>query len=115
MIATQGDVFDVPVALGTILTIREPASYQRSLYFRNISSNTLAVQIEESDDGGSSWSIVGTAFSLGAGIILVKEVAATVTGILRIRASGGGDDRDLHLEYSRAYDDTSHIWASPTL
>ena len=115
MIITQDDVLDVPVALATILTMREGSSYQRSLYFHNLSSGTISIQIQSSNDGGTVWSLVGTAFSLTTGLLIVKEVAAAVTGILRIQASGGGDDRDLHIAYSRIFDDTGHVWVAPVL
>jgi hypothetical protein len=115
MLATQSDVLDVPVSLSTILAIREGNSYQRSLFLRNLSSSTLGVQIETSNDGGTTWAVVGTAFSLAAGELIVKEVAASVTGILRIRASGGGDDRDLEVAYARIFNDTGHTWVAPVL
>lgn len=115
MLVTQSDVLDVPVSLSTILTMRESSTYQRSLFLRNLSASTLGIQIESSLDGGTTWALVGTAFSLAAGELIVKEVAASVTGILRIRASGGGDDRDLEVAYARIFDDTGHTWVAPVL
>jgi hypothetical protein len=114
MMVTQSQLFDVPTALSTIVTIREGNTYARSLYFKNQSSGTLAIQIEHSSDGGATWALVGTAFSLATGVIVVKEVAATYANILRIRSSGGGDDRDLFIAYARMFDDGA-TWTDPTL
>jgi len=115
MLCTQSDVLDVPVSLSTILTMRESSTYQRSLFMRNLGTTTLGIQIESSLDGGTTWAIVGTAFSLASGELIVKEIAATVTGILRVRASGGGDDRDLEVAYARIFNDTGHTWVAPVL
>ena len=114
MMCTQSQLFDVPASLTTIVTLREGNTYARSLYFKNQSSDTLAIQIEHSSDGGATWAIVGTAFSLAAAAIAVKEVAATYSNILRVRASGGGDDRDLFIAYARMFDD-GNTWTDPTL
>ena len=115
MVVTQSDLLDVPASQGTVLTIREGSSYQRTFCFTNRSAVTLAIQIEESLDGGATWSVIGTAFSLGAGLLVVKEIPATSTGILRVRASGGGNDRDLDVTYFRCFDDGGHVWTNPLL
>lgn len=114
MYVTQSQTFDVPVSLSTIVTIREGNTLQRSLFFQNLTTDTLAIQIEHSSDGGATWALVGTAFSLGSLAQVVKEIASTYTNILRIRASGGGDDRDLYIAYSRAFSDGA-TWTDPTL
>lgn len=113
MLVTQGDVFDITSGLMTALTIRENNTYQRVLFFRNLSSSALSLQIEHSADGGSSWSVVGAGFTLAAGALVVKDIASTYANILRIRASGGGDDRDLEIQYARIFNDTDHIWITP--
>jgi hypothetical protein len=106
---------NVPVSLATILTIREnSAGYQRSLFFENISSDTLSIQIQESTDGGATWVLIGTAFSLAAAAKIVKEISSANSNILRIQASGGGDDRDLSIGYSRLFANTA-TWTDPTL
>lgn len=114
MMVTQSQLFDVPVSLSTIITIREGNTYARSLYFKNQSSSVLAINIEHSSDGGATWTLVGTAFSLAAAAIAVKEITAAYSNILRIRASGGGDDRDLFVAYARMFDDGA-TWTDPTL
>jgi len=113
MVISSTDVFDVPVALDTILNVRENSSWQRSLFIKNLSSSDLAIQLETSTDGGSSWSLIGTAFTLAAGEITVKEIPAENPNIFRVRASGGGDDRDLHITYARIFDDNQHNWVMP--
>ena len=115
MNVTQGQVFDVPASLSTIVTIRENSSgYQRSLAFQNLTTDSLSIQIEVSNDGGSNWSLVGTAFTLGSLTLVAKEIAASYTNILRVRASGGGDDRDLVITYFRIFAD-GNTWTDPTL
>lgn len=114
MLVTQNQTFPVPASLSTILTIRERNTYQRSLFFQNLTSSSLSISLEHSSDGGSTWEIVGTAFTLTALTQTVKEVAATYSNILRIRASGGGDDRDLYIGFARIFADGS-TWTDPTL
>jgi len=114
MLITQTDILDVPSTLSTIVTLRENNSWGRSLYFENRYSASLSIQIETSADGGSTWSLVGTAFALAAGDKIAKEVSAVYPNILRVRASGGGEDRDLYLGYSRMFA-TTGTWTDPTL
>lgn len=115
MLCTQSALFDIPVGLSTVLQIRETNSYQRMLSFQNHTSSELSIQIEESSDGGATWSVVGTAFVVGAlgsaSEIVVKSISST--NILRVRCSGGGDDRDLTISYARLYADATNMWSSP--
>jgi len=114
MIITSSDVLDVPVALATVLTIREANSYARSVFLHNLTSGSdLAMELQYSNDGGTSWSIIDTAFTLAAGELITKEIESTYGQILRLRASGGGDDRDLHITYARIFDDNQHNWVMP--
>ena len=113
MLVTQTSVISVPSSIGTILQLRETNSYQRTLYFQNLSQLTLSAQIEESVDGGSTWSLVGVAFSIEVGGVVVKNV--TSTNILRVRASGGGDANDLYVGYTRMYDDGNNVWTTPVM
>ncbi len=114
MITSQTGFFDVPAALATIVNIREVNSWQRSLFFENKSSSTLSIQMEHSADGGTTWSIIGTAFTLVAGAKIEKEISTTYPNQLRIRASGGGEDRDLVITYARMFGD-GDTWTNPTL
>jgi hypothetical protein len=115
MMISQQDVFDVPAAQATILTVREVSSYQRTFAFRNLTTaSTLSIIIEYSDDGGASWDTAVLTFTVTPGSTVVKNVASTITGILRVRASGGGEDRDVLVGYSRVYE-TSALWTDPTL
>ena len=115
MLATLTDVLDVPVSLDTILQIRETNSYQRTLFFQNLTASALAAQIEESGDGGGTWTLIDTSFAIGiAGSgsdVVIKNISST--NILRVRASGGGNDRDMYVGFSRMYLDANHIWSSP--
>jgi len=117
MLVTQSTVLSVPSTLGVILQIRETATYQRTLYFRNLSALTLAVQLEYSADGGSTWVLIDTAFNVGAAgsgsDVIVKNV--TNTNILRIKASGGAAGLELYTAYTRMYIDANNIWTSPVL
>jgi hypothetical protein len=115
MLIAQSDVFDVTVAQGTVLTVREANSYQRTFQFHNITvGSTISIVVEYSNDGGTTWADAVTTFNVLPGIISVQNVSAAFTGILRVRASGGGNDRDLIIGYSRVYDSTT-LWTDPTL
>ena len=115
MLVSQSDIFDVPAAQATVLTIREVASRQRTLFFENLTTaDTLTILVEYSTDGGSTWMMAVTSFDLDPGEIEVKNVLAAYTGILRVRASGGGEDRDLSIGYSRTFGHTV-TWTNPIL
>ena len=114
MLITQSDIMDVPASLSTIVTLRENNSWGRSLYFENKYSASLSIQIETSGDGGATWALIGTAFALAAAAKIVKEVTAAYPNILRVRASGGGEDRDLYIGYARMFA-TTNTWTDPTL
>lgn len=117
MLVTMIDLFDVPAALGTLLTFREANSYAKFFGFRNWTASAIAVRIEETPDGGTTWNLVGTQFDVGAvgsgTDIITKHI--TSTNMLRIRGSGGGNDRDLEIGVSRVYKDTARSWPSPIL
>jgi hypothetical protein len=114
VLVTQSDVFDIPMSLSVVLNIRENNTYQRSLYFKNLlGADTLAFQIETSADGGSTWTLIDTAFSVAGGEIVVKEI--TAPNILRVRASGGGNDRDAYIAYARFIEDEDHEWVTPAI
>jgi len=115
MQVTLSDVFDVPVIAGTIFTFRGGAAYDRIFSFRNLTANsTLAILIEHSADGGTTWTTAVASFNLTPGVLAEKTVASTLSGILRITASGGEDDRDLMLglNYILGF---GNIWTNPTL
>ena len=115
MLTFRTDVLDVPNALATILQDSETSVLQRTFIFRNLTASELTLTLQESADGGATWSNVGTAFIVdvagGGGDILVKNVASA--NILRVRGQGGGGDRDLEVALVSAALDTSHIWTNP--
>ena len=118
MLCSQSDTFDVPVALSTILQLRETNSFQRTLVLQNLTASDIAAQIERSADGGSTWALIGTAFTVGAvgggSDVQIQNISATyASNIIRIRCSGGGNDRDLNISFMRMYLDATHIWSSP--
>lgn len=116
MLVTQTVELDVPSSEDTVLQIRETSSYQRTFYLENLStSETISIIIQKSSDG-STWTDVFTSFDLGpvgSGTeIATKNV--TDSDQLRIRASGGANDKELKLSYCRYYNDTApHIWFTP--
>jgi len=114
MLVTQTDILDVPATLSTILTLRENNSWARSLFFENRYSASISIEISHSSDGGATWTVWDVAFSLTAGSKIAKEIGAAYGNILRIRASGGGDDRDLYIGYARMFASTN-TWTDPTL
>jgi len=105
MLVSQTVILDVPLAEGTIVTIPDVSPYQRTFYFRNLTSSVLTITIQESADGGATWIDYAAAFTVGifggGADVVVKNVVST--GILRLRASGGGNDRDLYLGLTRFY------------
>lgn len=117
MLATQAEVLDVPVGLTTVLQIRESSPFPRVLFFRNLTDATIAATVEKSTDGGTTWSTVVASFNVGAIGSGTEVVAQTITAtdILRVRASGGGDDRDLMVGFCRMILDSGDIWTAPVL
>lgn len=117
MLVSQSDTFGVPATVNTIVTIREVNSYNRVLYLKNLTVNAITIQIQRSADGGNTWDDVGSAISLGAagGGADVEFVNVSDGNILRVRGSGGGNDRDLYLTYTRFYLDSDRVWTTPLL
>ena len=123
MIAVAADIVDIPAAEGTILQNREASSYPRILTLRNLTTlDTISFKIQESADGGTTWSDLTlsdgtkqiTLDAAGSGDDVCVERFSSANP-LRIRASGGGNDRDLEVSLERVYDDASHVWGSPVL
>jgi len=109
------DVIDVPLALTTVLQVRETSSLQRSFMFQNLTASVISVRIEYSADGGATWTLIDTAFDVGieggGTDVIVKNIIQN--NILRVRASGGGDDRDMSIGLARAYLSTTDVWGLP--
>ena len=120
---TCSDIFDAPVVEDTILTIREAGIFPRTFTLRNLTAAVaMAFRIQESADGGTTWTNVTlsdgtvqiTFGAAGSGTdVLVERI--TSANILRVRASGGGADRDLEIALLRVYDDDTGLWGSPLL
>lgn len=113
MLVQQVDVFPVTLAESVVLTIRESNTFSRFLYFRNLTTATLSIKVEKSDDGGATWTTDIASFDLDSDDIANK--VSTATGLLRIKASGIADDRGLSIGYVRQYLDAQHIWGSPLI
>lgn len=113
MIITQTDAVPTTLAESTILEIRETNTYTRVINFKNLTDTTLSIQIEESADGGSSWTAVGSSFTVVADALSVQTPAST--NIMRIRCSGKNDDYGIEICYSRMLDDATYVWTQPVL
>lgn len=116
MIVTTTSVVDVPAAAGTLLTDQDSPAAQRTFVFKNLNDPddlalvTLSLLIEESSDGGATWETNTVAFNVEAGTVEIKNVIST--NILRVRGSGGTDDRDLEFSLVKIYTappDSSHV------
>jgi hypothetical protein len=116
MVETLSDVFNVPVASSTILTIREANSFQRTLVFTNLHTGELTLRVDHSSDGGNTWTEgVVTTFALPVGDTLVKNVAASYGSMLRVVASGGAaTGYQLHLSSTRVYESSAN-WGRATV
>jgi len=118
MLTVQKDWFDVPVASATVLQDREDSDYTRVLFFENMTASTISVTIQKSTDGGTTWSVVGVVFNLGAvgsGTEVAVKTVPAASGIIRVLASGGANDRDVVISMVRYYLDTSKVWTKPIL
>ena len=116
MVSLQEDIIDVPSAVATVLTDRTGSSYQRTLVLRNLTSVELTYQLQYSADG-TTWTNLGTAVTLGVagGGSDVEIENITNTNILRVRAQGGGEDRDMQVSLMRVLDDSDKVWTRPVL
>ena len=116
------DIFNCPVVEDTVLTVREAGVFPRTFTLRNLTAGTPAYRIQESADGGTTWSNLtledGTAQTTlgvaGGGTDATVERVISAN-ILRVRVSGGGADRDMEITLNRVYDDNAHLWTSPLL
>jgi len=117
MICTRSEILDVPVAVATVLQDRESSSYQRTLILRNLTALVLTMTLQESSDGGATWTDIDTPFTIGVagGGADVVVVNIDSTNILRLRGQGGGDDRDLEAGMVSIHSDASGIWTAPTV
>jgi len=119
MLVTQSAVVGIPASLAVIVTIRETGVANRTLCFENLTSNEISISLEESADN-TNWTQLEPSFVLGvagsATGVVVKDTAST--NIIRVRASGGGDDRDVSLSYLRVVEEAAgvgRIWTRPSL
>ena len=122
MLDECSDVFDIQVAEATILQVREAGVFPRTFTFRNLTAGTPAYRIQESANGGTTWTnltladgtLQTTLGAAGGGTDVTVE-RVTSSNMLRVLASGGTADRDLELRLSRSYVDAAHLWTSPLL
>ncbi len=118
MIITGVDVVDVPVAEATVFTSREGVAFPRVFTLQNLTGSAITFSIEASPAGAvwspqtlSNGTTVMTLGIVGSGSDITVE-RIVILNICRIRASGGGDDRDLMIGLQRVYYDTTKIWGS---
>lgn len=115
MIVTQTTTFNIPAIKAVILTIRETNGYNRIFFFKNFSVATLSFWIEKSLDGGTTWTVVGSSFNLEEADVAIKDILE-LGSILRVQASGGADDKEVEITYSRYYEDVNpKIWVKPAI
>ena len=115
MLITQTDVFPTYLAETTILEIREINTYSRVLGFKNLTSDsTMSFKIEESTDGGATWTTVVPSFTVAAGEIGVKVLGSL--GILRIKSEAVSSDAGVMISYARSFVIVApQIWLEPVI
>ena len=120
MIVEVSDIFDCPVAEGTVMQVRASGVFPRTFILRNLTASTPSYKIQE--DLAGTWTDLtlsdGTKqITLGAADsgTDVRVERITSANLLRVRMSGGTNDRDIELSLTRVYDDSNSIWGSPLL
>ncbi len=108
----QGDIFDVPSAEATLFTLREANGFPKVLFFENLTSNTITIRLQESGDGGATFINLGATFDLGpaGGGAAVEVKKEDTTNIIRVRGSGGANDRDVLINTGRYYLTGATTW-----
>ena len=104
MYSSQGNVFEIAAVEATIFTLVDDLSTPRAVLLHNMGAYTLTCQYQYSTDGGGSWTNLAAAFSLGAAGSgdELDVLKITQSGRIRLKASGGGGDRDLSVLVVRA-------------
>lgn len=112
MLVTSQDVHDITAVEMTVITLEEMNPYPKIFIFENLTAVTLAAKIQESSDGGNTYEDIGSAFNIGpAGRGSEVETRyITSSNLLRVRAAGGGNDRDLLLSIGRYYKSGPATW-----
>jgi hypothetical protein len=100
----QVKVFSVSAAQGVVFTILDDLGTPRVVSLLNMSTGILTCQYEYSDDGGTTWTSLGSSFDLdpaGSGGSELDVQRITQTGRIRLKASGGASARELHVQVTR--------------
>ena len=99
MFSAQQNEFEIDAAESTIFQVLDDLSTSRVLILHNKGAYTLTCQYQYSTDGGTTWTSLAAAFSLGASGSgnEVDALEITQSGRIRLLASGGGGDRDLSV------------------
>lgn len=114
MLATQIDIFPTTLANTVWLTLRQLNTYARLFSFKSLCSASLSILIEESLDGGTTWTTVtGGSFTLSAGDIVSKSV--TSNGLVRISGSGETNSKGILIGCAQIFLDSTYVWQSPVL
>lgn len=112
---------DIPAAEAVILVITESSAMDRVFYFENLTASAITLTLQESADGGATYTDVTFAdasanpFVLGAvgsGTERIFKHYSSLN-IFRIQGSGGGDDRDILLTYGRYFPTGDTAYRAP--
>jgi len=103
MIDLETNQFDVPGAAATVFVLIDDLTTVRVIILHNMSALELTCQYQYSTDGGSTWTDLAAAFSLGAagGGAEVSVTRITQVGRIRLRASGGANALELSVAVVR--------------
>jgi len=121
MITVQTDILDTAIAEATILENRETCATPRLFtFFNRDAAEDIIYRIQESADGGATWSYITLASALTQTTLVAGEAGAEriiSTNILRIRAysAGGATTKGLELTLLRTYADAGHVWTDPRI
>lgn len=108
MLAQRSVVVDVPSIAAVLFYDWEHNDYQRTFFLKNLTGLTLTYYLEESTDGGDTWSSIESA-SLTAGAGTFVNASDSNNGLLQLRASGGGEDADLEITMVSYHADTDPV------
>lgn len=91
MLVSQSLVVDAPAMMTSLLRVLDGSPFPRALWLENLdSSNTLTVKLESSNDGGITWVLIGTQFTILPGAVEFRALTAAGP-LIRLSGSGSGE------------------------